>query len=294
MNWDFIYRGETLTLDEAVRAQAGGAFAKLPDGQTHYELKGPPDGPPVVLVHGFSVPYFIWDPTFQGLAEAGFRALRYDLYGRGLSDRPRTDYGLSLYLRQLDQLLEALHIRQIHLIGLSMGGAISTAFTVAYPGRVRKLVLIDPIGAQPMPLSMIYKAASLPGVSELILGLLGTDQMVKGIASDFFDPRYVEMFQEQYRTQMQYKGFKRAILSTLRNKMVDGFPALYHELGTMEVPVLLLWGRNDQTLPLKQSQSILAAVPQADFHIIEGCGHIPHYEKAGEVNPLLVDFLESK
>ncbi len=76
--------------------------------------------------------------------------------------------------------------------------------------------------------------------------------------------------------------------------MVNGFPAIYRELGTMAVPVLLLWGRNDQTLPLKQSQSILAAVPQADLHIIEGCGHIPHYEKAGEVNPLLVEFLESK
>ena len=61
---------------------------RLSDGFTHYELGGPPTGHLVVLAAGFSVPYYIWDPTFSALTEAGVRVLRYDYYGRGFSDRP--------------------------------------------------------------------------------------------------------------------------------------------------------------------------------------------------------------
>ncbi|MGA7192163.1 MAG: alpha/beta fold hydrolase, partial [Anaerolineales bacterium] len=158
----------------------------------------------------------------------------------------------------------------------------------------RRLILIDPIGIRPMPLSWIYKVAILPGISELILGLAGTEKMIQTAASDFFDPKHVEMFKDQYRVQLHYRGFKRAILSTLRNKTVDGFPEIYQRLGKLDIRVLLFWGRNDRTLPLAQSHEILSAVPHAEFHIIEDCGHIPHYEKPEEVNPILQQFLNSK
>ena len=85
-----LYTGfdrESETLTDAVRSQVSGSFLRLADGVVHYELAGPPptvlDARTVVLIHGFSVPYYIWDPTFEALAQAGFRVLRYDLYGRG-------------------------------------------------------------------------------------------------------------------------------------------------------------------------------------------------------------------
>lgn len=68
MNFDFIYRGENKDLDDAARAAAPGSFTRLPDGCTHFELGGPSMGPATVLVHGFSVPYFVWDPTFEALS----------------------------------------------------------------------------------------------------------------------------------------------------------------------------------------------------------------------------------
>ncbi len=299
----FPYRDETRTLDEEARRQAGGSFIKLPDGYTHYEYLNNPGLPArsaastlksVVLVHGFSVPYFIWDPTFEYLAAQGFNVLRYDLFGRGYSDRPRQKYNLDLFINQLHGLLQALQLDKIMLVGLSMGGAIASGFTAKYPDQVEKLILIDPIGTLPMPLSWMYKAAILPGVAELILGLFGTERMVKALASDFFDPAHVQMFQDRYRTQMQYKGFKRAILSTVRNKTVDGFPEIYARLGKLSLPILLIWGRDDVTLPIEQSKSILALVPQAEFQVIEGCGHIPHYEKPARVNPLFQRFLLGK
>lgn len=294
MNWDFIYRGETKEIDDQVRASTSGSFIRLSDGFTHYELCGPDHGQTIVLVHGFSVPYFIFEPTFNFLIRASFRVLRYDLFGRGFSDRPNVKYNIDLFVNQLRELLDILNIKQVNLIGLSMGGAISSTFTVNFPQRVRRLILIDPIGIRPMPLSWIYKVAILPGISELILGLAGTEKMIQTAASDFFDPKHVEMFKDQYRVQLHYRGFKRAILSTLRNKTVDGFPEIYQRLGKLDIRVLLFWGRNDRTLPLAQSHEILSAVPHAEFHIIEDCGHIPHYEKPEEVNPILQQFLNSK
>ena len=294
MNWDFIYRGEIKEIDDHVRASTNGSFIRLSDGFTHYELSGPDKGQFVALVHGFSVPYFIFEPTFNYLISAGFHVLRYDLFGRGFSDRPHVKYNIDLFVNQLKELLDALCIKQVNLIGLSMGGAIASAFTVNFTERVRKLILIDPVGVQSMPLSWMYKAAILPGISELILGLVGTERMVKSVASDFFDLEHVKMFQDQYRVQLHYRGFKRAILSTLRNKTVGGFPEIYQHLGKLNIPVLLFWGRNDQTLPLEQSREIVSAVRCAEFHIIENCGHIPHYEKPEEVNPIIQQFLNSK
>ena len=61
----------------------------------------------VVLAAGFSVPYYIWDPTFKALTGAGFRVLRYDYYGRGYSDRPAIPFTDEMYVGQLHQLLDA-------------------------------------------------------------------------------------------------------------------------------------------------------------------------------------------
>ena len=293
MNWDFIYRGENKEIDEEARASTEGSFIRLSNGFTHYELGGSDSSKAVVLVHGFSVPYFIFDPTFDFLADSGFRVLRYDLFGRGFSDRPPAKYNMDLFVRQLKELLDALDLKQVNLIGLSMGGAIASVFTVNFPERVRRLALMDSVGTRPAPFSWIYKAAMLPGISELILGMVSADRMVQSMASGFFDPEHVKMFQDQCRVQIQYRGFKRALLSTLRNKTVDGIPEVYQSLGKLDVPVLLIWGRNDRTLPLEQSGDILSAVPRAEFHVIEDCSHIPQYEKPEEVNPILQQFLDS-
>ena len=270
------------------------SYVRLSNGYTHYELCGPENGEPVVLVHGFSVPYFIFDPTFSFLVDSGFRVLRYDLFGRGFSDRPHVQYNIDLFVVQLRELLDTFNIKQVRLIGLSMGGAIASTFTVSFPERVYRLILIDTIGTHRVPVSWVYKVALLPGVSELILGLAGTERIVRRAASDFFTPDHVKMFENQYRVQMQYHGFKRALLSTLRNKTLDGIPEIYQHLGKLDMPVLLIWGEDDWTLPLEQSRGILSAVPRAEFRLIENCGHVPPYEKPKEVNPIIQQFLSSK
>ena len=294
----FPYLTETEDLTDAVRATADGSFIRLTDGVCHYQIHPHPlplsqtERGIVVLIHGFSVPYFIWDPTFEFLAQSGYRVLRYDLFGRGYSDRPRVRYDIHLFVRQLKDLLDALKIQEpIHLVGLSMGGPISAAFVNQFPEQVKSHILIDPAGARSISFSWALKAAKLPLVAELALGLLGGEGLVKSIASDFFSSDLVEQFQANYRVQMRYKGFIRAILSTIRNGMVDSFLETYQQVGRLNKPTLLFWGRADTTVPFEWSRDLLSALPQTEFHPVENCGHIPHYERPETVNPLLLAFL---
>lgn len=292
MPWTFPYLDETEELDEAARASAAGRFVHLPDGYTHYELGGPQEGTVVVLVHGFSVPYFLFDPTFDFLTRSGLRVLRYDLFGRGFSDRPKLRYDIDLFCKQLQDLLDILGFDMpVSLVGLSMGGPIAAAFTARFPQRVCKLVLIDPAGTRPVSLPWGLRAAILPGVGELAIGLFGSAALLKEVASGLFGPDLVAEFQRRYRVQMKYKGFRRALLSTMRYGMLGDFSAVYRRVGESSIPALLFWGENDLTVPFAYSRDVCAAIPQADFQPVTGCGHTPHYEKPEVVNPKLLEFL---
>ncbi|MBI3161052.1 MAG: alpha/beta hydrolase [Chloroflexi bacterium] len=287
----FPYLDETRELDDSARKEAGGSFIKLTDGITHYELRGPESGQLIVLVHGFSVPYFIFDPTFEFLTQAGFRVLRYDLFGRGYSDRPRMKYDIHLFVRQLRDLLDALNLKDITLLGLSMGGTVTASFIARYPEVVRRHVLIDPAGVQRIQISILLEATKLPIFGELVFGLFGSGSMIKSLASDIFDKKLVEHFQTQYKIQMQFKGFKRAILSSMRSGMLDSFYETYERVGSLKKPTLLFWGRNDTTTPFGNSDMLVKAMPHAEFHAVDDCSHIPHYERPEVVNPILLKFL---
>ena len=287
----FPYLDEALELNETTRRAAGGSFIALSNGVTHYELSGDSRGKTVVLVHGFSVPYFIFDLTFEFLVGSGFRVLRYDLFGRGLSDRPPAAYNIQLFVNQLEELLKALELKDINLLGLSMGGPITAAFIDQHPHYVQRHVLIDPAGAKRIRLPWLLEALKLPLIGELALGLFGSGTLIKGIASDLFDPELVGHFQDQYKVQMQYIGFKRALLSSMRSKMLESFYEIYARIGKFQKPTLLFWGKNDTTVPYADSAILLRVLPQAEFHAIENCGHIPHYEKPAIVNPILLGFL---
>ena len=295
MSFPYLYETEDLT--DSIRARVDGSFIRLPDGICHYEfspsLSGKePGNKLVVLIHGFSVPYYIWDPTFDFLSRSGFRTLRFDLFGRGYSDRPRAKYDTSFFVRQLRDLLDALNIKEsIYLVGLSMGGAVAVNFTDQFPERVAKLILVDPAGAKAIQLSALGRLVSVPGLAEVFFGLMGDGNLLKGLAEDFFDPKLVEHFIERYRPQMKFKGFKRSLISTLRNNALGDHSEAYRRVGALHKPTLIFWGRSDTTVPFEHSALVTDFIPHAEFHAIDGAGHIPHYEKPDVVNPLLLEFL---
>jgi pimeloyl-ACP methyl ester carboxylesterase len=226
----FILYTERKELDEKTRSKSGGQFIQLKHGMTHYELAGDPNRPLVVLVHGFSTPSYIWDPTFKALSENGFQVLRFDLYGRGLSDRPKVAYDLELFVSQLEDLLAALKIeRSIHIAGLSMGGPIAAAYVNRHPDRIRNLTLIDPLVTNIFANDNSSRPIRSLGVMVMTY-LMVLFILPKSQCGDFYHAEAFPDWEARFRNQMQYKGFRRAILSTIRNLNKWDTLAIYRSL----------------------------------------------------------------
>jgi pimeloyl-ACP methyl ester carboxylesterase len=284
-------RIETTILDDPIRESQQGSFIRLPEGQVHYELAGPDDGPLVVLIHGFSIPYYLWDPTFKALTRAGLRVLRFDLFGRGYSDRPRACYDLAFFSRQLSNLLSALQIHQpLHLAGVSMGGPICLQFALDHPQDVNSVCLIDPAGLQPPDL--FDSRLTIPLLGELLFAFQTRRKVLESLEIDLFRPERFPEYVEQYLPQLRLRGSNAALLSTLRSGVLDRKEELYRQFGQTGIPVQLFWGMQDRTFPFEISREVLAILSQAEFHAITDARHVPHYEYPEIVHPLMIDFLK--
>lgn len=292
MAWyDFVFLGEHKRLNDDERDEAEGKFVQLSDGVTHYQLCNQDADQPIILVHGFSVPLYVWDPTYKFLCENGFKVVRYDLFGRGYSDRPDKKNDIALFTRQLYELIQALKINPpVTLIGLSMGGLIVSSFANRYPKLVGKIILIDPFGHK-LPVPLYAKLFTLPIIGEIVFGIFGSETLLKSQAEDFFDPKEIEIYLDRYRVQMQYRGFRRSILSTIRSIIGGNFSAEFKKLGTNINDVSLIWGTEDRTVPFEQHKLFLSEIPHIKFFPVRGAGHIPHYEKSAEVNQILLGIL---
>ncbi len=287
----FIFNPETKILNDAARQQLPGSFIRLPDGVTHYEIKGPENAPLIVLIHGMSEPYYVWDRNFNELVKNGFRVLRYDLYGRGFSDRPVVRYDVNLFVRQLTNLLKALHIQQsINIAGVSMGGPIAAQFTVNNPQMVKSLVLIDS-GGLPKPTSWDRQMLKIPFIGDYFM-LVGSNDLLKAGTNDFFEPQKFPHWQNAFSQQTEFRGFRRAILSTIRNFDFYDMEETFQQLGKLDKPILLFWGEHDKTIPFSTNQRFLDLLPHASFYVVPNSGHMSNYEGAEFVNAQWVYFLK--
>jgi pimeloyl-ACP methyl ester carboxylesterase len=258
---------------------------------THYETAGPPSGPAVVLVHGFSTPVLVWERTAPALAAAGFHVVAYDLFGRGWSDRLRCAYDPALYERQLRGLLETLAIRwPVDLIGFSMGAQICAQFADRYPARVRRMVLIDPAGFGPSGLRS-GQVGLLPGVGEYLQRRRGPEWVAERALAMFLDPALLPVdFRERVLAQARFRGTGRALLSTRRSMPADAL-YLYRNRAASRKPVLLVWGREDKITPFAQLETAVATIPAAEVLVVDKAGHAAQYERPEIVNPAVVEFL---
>jgi len=280
---------ERVDLDQSVRNSAPGQFVRLSDGFTHYEIGGPPAGPVVVLAAGATVPYYIWDPTFAALVQAGFRVLRYDYYGRGYSDRPDVPFTQELYVRQFTELLDAVHITErFDLVGLSFGGSVITSVAARQPGRVRSLVYVDPAFRTPETLGAIE---SMPRVWNLLTAILDERSWADGQLNDFLHPERFPDWPARYRVQLQYRGFRRARLSDAVNNAEADQRDELQQVGNDPRPVLVIWGRQDPNVPFELSSSLLGVMPSARLVAVDEAGHLPQWEQPAIVHPALIAFL---
>jgi pimeloyl-ACP methyl ester carboxylesterase len=274
---------EKKTLTAAERKNIEGSFIKLSKGFTHYQLAGPANGEVVILVHGFSVPYYIWDGTYEYLVKNGYKVLRYDTYGRGYSDRPDVTYNKELYNTQLLELIKTLKLQEhVTLAGISFGGEIITDFACKHPDMINKVILIDPGYGNQKP--------SAPKYFTLYNEAVNSNKRARNQLSDFLYPKKHPEWVKRYLPQMGYKGFRNAIVSTLYDYDQNGRQSNIC-LNSTNKPVLLIWGQKDKTVPIRFSDSI-RSVLKVDFFPVADAGHLPSIEKPDTVNTRILSFLK--
>jgi pimeloyl-ACP methyl ester carboxylesterase len=286
-------RTTTQELTAQIRSTLPGGFVELSPGVTHYDLQGLQDAPTVVLVHGNAAPYITWDRTVGPLCDAGFRVLRYDLFGHGFSDRPRLPkYDRSWYVAQLAELLRRLGIEDpARLVGTSQGGSIAACFAATHPGVVARLALLAPLVDElPGAASLTYRLVRAPKIGELLLRSMSdskladiSDAVVSGDTGAELQPRITEQF--------RYRGKREAILANLRGDSFTDATDCYRSVREQGIPVFLTWGSLDQKIPRESMNRLRELIPDIESHEIEGVGHLAHYEFPDLVNPLLIRFL---
>ncbi|HEX6462579.1 MAG TPA: alpha/beta fold hydrolase [Candidatus Saccharimonadales bacterium] len=284
---------ETETISDASREATNDAFVQLTNGWTHYELSGPAEGILVVLVPGMTLQQYVWDYNVAALTKAGYRVLRYDLIGRGLSDKPNIVYNTEVFKSQLTELINKLGVTQpVHIVGLAFGGLVAAQFAETFPERVRSLTLMtsDGFGTH---LSLGARLSLAPIIGTYLGHTFGNRIMLKRLDGYSADSRVVKEIKQRFTPHLRQKGFKRALLSALRNMPIYTAEATFAKIAASKLPTLILWGEKDVITPLTHAEAIRAVVPGAEFTVFDGLGHMPQYEAPALFNARLLQFLNS-
>jgi 4,5:9,10-diseco-3-hydroxy-5,9,17-trioxoandrosta-1(10),2-diene-4-oate hydrolase len=196
----------------------------------------------------------------------------------------------------INDALIAMNLEKVTLIGLSMGGGLSILYTLRFPHKVDKLVLVDSAGlGKEVIFSM--RLMSLPFLGELIT------KPSRKMAYLFFKPTVLNpnqikgQFTDTYYGLFSLPGAQIALLKVLRSMCTifgtkkDVLNETMTNLHRITSPTLIIWGRQDAIIPLKQAYYAKEKISNSKLHVIEQCGHMPNFEKPDEFNQVVLDFL---
>jgi pyruvate dehydrogenase E2 component (dihydrolipoamide acetyltransferase) len=243
---------------------------------------GSGDGTPVLLLHGFGADLNSWMFTQPVLAE-GRRVLALDLPGHGGSRRDVGNGDAAALSGAVEGFLVALDPGPVHLVGHSMGGAIAALLAARRPDLVRTLTLIAPAGLGPD-----INATFIDG----FVRASRRKDAVEVLQMLVHDPALVSrtMVEDVLRFK-RLDGVTAALDSIARawfgggHQMLD----LAATIAGLEMPVQVMWGRDDRIIPATHAGALPLGVP---VHVLEAAGHMPHMEKSSEVNRLLRRFID--
>jgi pimeloyl-ACP methyl ester carboxylesterase len=276
-------------LHEWAAKHAPGRFVSLGGHSTHYIERGA--GSPIILIHGFFYDSQMWHNNIEALATQ-FKVYAIDLWGFGYSTREPMDYGYPLYSGQLLDFMDALRIQKASMIGQSMGGGTIIKFAISHRDRIDKVILVDPAG-MPNPLPLMGRIANLPLIGEFMYGLQ-TDFMRRlALRRNFIhDPAHItdEYFENATRFH-KIKGTSEVMLAILRKRFFDTLLDEIHALAETNLPTLIVWGRDDQSIPVERGRAMHMILKGSRLQIIDDAGHCPHDEQSRLFNRLAIDFL---
>ena len=263
-------------------------IVQLSNGFTYYKLENTETNTiPVVLVHGFSVPSYIWDPTFELLSDKGYFVISLDLYGRGFSENVDEIYTDELFANQVIELLQKLNIDSAKFLGLSNGGRVISKIADINPSIVEELIYVASSGFKFVD-ELNDKSVSEIEVSNFIKNNYPT--ISEGQLLDFKYPEKHSGWDIKYEELLKYKGFAKALISTRKNHYT--MDSIHIKIQNSDIPVSTIWGDSDQVVLYKDFEKRIDSIlpKRKEFFILDS-GHLPHMENPNEFNKILLSIL---
>jgi len=255
-----------------LRREAGGHYLPLSAGLTHVVDEGPQDGPTILLVHGATVPHWEFDRLVPHLRAAGWRIVRFDLFGHGLSDRPAVGYGFDLFLGQALEVLDGIRApRPLTILGHSFGAALAAAIAHERAARVGRLVLVAPL-LDFMASALWPRAFALPGIGSPLMRWVGLPALERrrerryaAIGALDFTPRFV--------AQARASGYAEALASMFAQRTLGDQSERYRRLRPDGREVIVVAGAADRVIPLRDVARVRALLPHHSYLEIAGAEH---------------------
>lgn len=265
--------------------------------QTYVVEQGAVGGEAVVFIHGFGGSTFSWRLNLNAVAEAGYRAVAFDLPPFGLSTRPASfDYSHDGLAEFTAALLDALNIEQATLVGHSMGGSVIAHFALKYPQRVDKLIFVagavnvsDNVGGLSGLLSFPPAARWLQvGVRTFIT----PERMGEILMSAYYNPGFIDpTVQTGYQLPLRTEGWDTGLVAYIRDAGSSSLTP--QQITQINATSLLLWGEEDTWVPLSRGQTLADTLPNAILQTYPRVGHLPMEEIADAFNLDLITFLQT-
>jgi 2-hydroxymuconate-semialdehyde hydrolase len=246
-------------------------------------------GDPVLFIHG-SGPgvsaWANWRLVMPALAKSR-RVIAPDMVGFGFSDRPAgIAYTMDTWVRQALDLLDALGLPRVDLVGNSFGGGLALALATRHPQRVRRLMLMGSVGVP---------FAITPGL-DAVWGYTPSLANMRALLDIFAYSRALvtdELAQLRYEASM-HPGFQEsfaAMFPAPRQASVDAMCSPEAAIRALPHETLVIHGREDQVIPLANSLTLASWIPRAQLHVYGQCGHWTQIEHAARFAQLVGSFL---
>ncbi len=277
---------ENVLKDDSFRKTINsGNFAELSNGFTYYNIDNRFNENTLVFIHGFSVPSYIWEKTYNSAKEKGFKVIKLDLYGRGFSDNPDLDYTDELFANQVIELLQELQITNATFLGLSNGGRVISKLADIKPNMVEKLVYVSASSFNNHE-NTADKIVSKDEINEFIKNRYPT--ISSGQLSDFKYPENYPLWDDKYEELLKFKGFARALISTVKNhKNLD---LENKEISDSNKKVYTIWGDSDSVVIYNDiKEKLNKLMPNRFEYTVPNSGHLPHIENQIDFERYLFD-----
>lgn len=251
--------------------------------QLYYEIHG--QGEPLLLIAGIGYGTWLWIEQIPTLSQE-YTVIAFDNRGTGRSDKPDSEYTVSLLASDAYELLRALGITQAHVLGISLGGFIAQQLALDHPEIVKKLILCSTSFGGP---HMVLPTGE---VLQFMAFGAGKETFQRGLELAF-SPGYLENHAAKVaRLTAPMRRNPQPRYAYLRQFMAPVNFNSEEQLHKITVPVLVLAGEEDQVVPAENSRRLAAKLPHAQLVIFPKAGHLFLVEQSEKVNRVILDFLQ--